>query len=143
MYQFFIPSFSFTIDLSMGFSRQEYWSGFPSPGDLPDLGTEPRFPALQADSLPSEPPGKPLIVQGERVFQLQLPQNPGKQEFETPVYLYCFLTISLFHAAFNPAMVACPGGSLYFFPLLFQKFLKQNFYHTHTHTKLILQSTND
>ena len=47
--------------LSMGFSRQEYWSGlpFPSPGDLPDPGTEPGSPALQADSLPSEPPGKP------------------------------------------------------------------------------------
>ena len=44
----------------MGFSRQEYWSGllFPSPGDLPDPGTEPRSPALQADSLPSEPLGK-------------------------------------------------------------------------------------
>ena len=42
------------------FSRQEYWSGlpFPSPGDLPDPGIEPRFPAVQADSLPSEPPGK-------------------------------------------------------------------------------------
>ena len=47
--------------LSMGFSRQEYWSGlsFPSPGDLPDPGTEPGSLALQADSLPSEPPGKP------------------------------------------------------------------------------------
>ena len=47
--------------LSMGFSRQEYWSGlpFPSPGDLPNPGIEPRFPALQADSLPSEPPGSP------------------------------------------------------------------------------------
>ena len=47
--------------LSMGFSRQEYWSGlpFPSPGDLPNLGREPRSLALQADSLPSEPPGKP------------------------------------------------------------------------------------
>ena len=46
---------------SMEFSRQEYWSGFPfpSPGDLPDLGIEPRSPALQADALPSEPPGKP------------------------------------------------------------------------------------
>ena len=45
---------------SMGFSRQEYWSGlpFPSPGDLPDPGIEPRSPALQADALPSEPPGK-------------------------------------------------------------------------------------
>ena len=43
----------------MGFSRQKYWSGlpFPSPGDLPDPGIEPRFPALQADSLPSELPG--------------------------------------------------------------------------------------
>ena len=47
----------------MGFSRQEYWSGlpFPSPGDLPDPGIKPRSPALQADSLPSEPPGKPMI----------------------------------------------------------------------------------
>ena len=47
--------------LSMGFSRQEYWSGlpFPPPGDLPDPGIEPRSPTLQADALPSEPPGKP------------------------------------------------------------------------------------
>ena len=48
--------------LSMGFSRQEYWSGlpFPSPGDLPDPGIEPRSPALQADALTSEPSGKPI-----------------------------------------------------------------------------------
>ena len=47
--------------LSMGFSRQEYWSGlpFPSPGDLPNPGIDPRSPALGADVLPSEPPGKP------------------------------------------------------------------------------------
>ena len=46
--------------LSMGFSRQEYWSGlpFPSPGDLPDPGIQPRSPALQADSLPTELWGK-------------------------------------------------------------------------------------
>ena len=50
--------------LSMGFSRQEYWSGlpFPPPGDLPNPGIEPRSPALQADSLPSEPPGKPIFM---------------------------------------------------------------------------------
>ena len=50
--------------LSMRFSRQEYWSGlsFPSPGDLPDPGIEPGSPALQADSLLSEPPGKPKLV---------------------------------------------------------------------------------
>ena len=46
--------------LSMGFPKQEYWSGlpFPSPGDLRDPGIEPRSLALQADSLPSEPPRK-------------------------------------------------------------------------------------
>ena len=46
----------------MEFSRQEYWSGLPfsSPGDLPNPGIEPRFPALQADFLPRELPGKPL-----------------------------------------------------------------------------------
>ena len=48
--------------LSMEFSRQEYWSWlpFPSPGDLPDPGIEPGSPALKADSLPTEPPGKTL-----------------------------------------------------------------------------------
>ena len=48
--------------MDMGFFREEYWSGlpFPSPGDLLDLGIEPRSPALQANSLPSEPPGKVL-----------------------------------------------------------------------------------
>ena len=43
--------------LSIGFSRQEYWSGlFPSPGDLPNPGIKARSPALQADSLPTERP---------------------------------------------------------------------------------------
>ena len=46
---------------SMGFSRQEYWSGlpFPSPGDPPDPGIKPRSPTLEADALTSEPTGKP------------------------------------------------------------------------------------
>ena len=54
----------YQASLSMGFSRQEYWSAlpFPSPGDLPDTGIEPGSPTLQADTLPSEPPGKPLIL---------------------------------------------------------------------------------
>ena len=51
--------------LSMGFSREEHWSGLPlsSPGDLPDPGIEPRSPALQADSLLTELCGKPQILQ--------------------------------------------------------------------------------
>ena len=49
----------------MEFSRQEYWGGlpFPSPGDLPYTGIEPRTPALQADSLLSEPPMKPSLYE--------------------------------------------------------------------------------
>ena len=52
--------------LCMGFSRQEYWSGlpFPSPGDLPDPGIEAESPALQVDSSPTEPPGKPWFLPG-------------------------------------------------------------------------------
>ena len=62
--------------LSMGFSRQEYWSGlsFPSPGDLPDRGTESWCLALQVDSLSSEPPGKPLRIAllQEQICQLKM-----------------------------------------------------------------------
>ena len=49
---------------SMGFSRQEYWSGlpFPSPGNLPTSGIELGSPTFQADSLPSEPPGNVSII---------------------------------------------------------------------------------
>ena len=51
------------VPLSMGVSRQEYWSGlpFPSPGDFPDAVIKLRSPALQVDFLPTEPPGKPYI----------------------------------------------------------------------------------
>ena len=52
-----------TCPPSMGFSRQEYRSGlpFPFPGDLPKPGIEPWSPTLQADALPSEPPGEPVF----------------------------------------------------------------------------------
>ena len=55
---------AYQAPLSMGFSRQEYWSGVPfrSPGDLPDPGIELGSPALQADTLPSEPPGKSYVI---------------------------------------------------------------------------------
>ena len=55
------------------FSRPENWSGqlFPSPGDLPNLGIEPRSPILQSDSLPAEPPGKPKSARVGSLFLLQ------------------------------------------------------------------------
>ena len=77
--------------LSMRFSGQEYWNGlpFPSPGDLPDPGIEPGSPALQADSLPSKPPGKSpklywltrklcflVVMKGNRKFTLPTPAHP-------------------------------------------------------------------
>ena len=60
--------------LLMGFSRQEYWSGlpFPSPGDLPNLGMEPRSPTLQADALASKPPRKPSVVGLYKCYIYQL-----------------------------------------------------------------------
>ena len=60
--------------VSTGFSRQEYWSGlsFPCPGDLPDPGIEPWSPALQADSLPTEPRGNPI-----KLTTLQLKKKKG------------------------------------------------------------------
>ena len=71
----------------MGFSRQEYWSGlpFPSPGDLPDPGIEPRSPALKADALTSEPPGKPKIKHGTTDwFQI------GKGVYQDCILTPCF-----------------------------------------------------
>ena len=65
-----IDSIVHQVPLSTEFSRQGYGSGlpFPSPGNLPDLGIEPRSPALEADSLPTEPPGKPELKQPKKFF---------------------------------------------------------------------------
>ena len=70
---------------SMVFSRQEYWSGLPlpSPGDLPDPGIEPGSPALEADALTSEPPGK--IKREAKVCQL-CPTLCNPMKFFRPEY---------------------------------------------------------
>ena len=77
---------------SMGFSRQEYWSGvlFPSPGDLPDPGIKPRSPTLEADALTSEPQGKHNYHNGKQS------QNSTLAEVLWPKYfgrrlLWCLL----------------------------------------------------
>ena len=85
----------------VGFSRQEYWRGlpFPSPGDLPDPGIEPGSPTLQADTLPSEPPGKsslsPVI---HKKFQNKLYQchsNSNINFVKPTIPLPCFLSLTL------------------------------------------------
>ena len=67
------PTLCDPVDCSLpgsSISRQEYWSGllFPCPGDLPNPGIEPRSPALEADALTSEPPGKPWLTLYKLIF---------------------------------------------------------------------------
>ena len=75
--------------LSMEFSRQENWSGlpFPSPGDLPDPGMEPRSPALQADYLPFELPGiymLQLLLLLSHFSHVQLCVTPQTEAHQAP-----------------------------------------------------------
>ena len=72
----------------MEFSRPEYWSGqpFPSPGDLPNPGIETRSPALQAESLPAEPQGKP---KNTGVGSLSLLQGIFPTQEKNQGLLYC------------------------------------------------------
>ena len=76
--------------LSMGFSRQEYWSGLPClpPGDLPNPGTKPRSSTLQADSLPSEPPGKPYLQYIQLLLLNYQEGNSETQELKLAVGLH-------------------------------------------------------
>ena len=68
----------------MGFSRQEYWSGlpFPSSEDIPDPGIEPELSELQEDSLPSQPPGKPIqLLSHVHLFMPRFPMLHYFPEF--------------------------------------------------------------
>ena len=116
---------------SMGFSRQEYWSGlpFPSPGALPDPGIEPRSPIMQADALTSEPPGKPKntgvdslsLLQGNFptqesnwdflhcrwiLYQLSYPGNPERLctalQWRPLIYIRTKAAIRFFDPWYNP-----------------------------------------
>ena len=81
--------------LSMEFSRQEYWSGspFPSPGDLPNPGTELRSPALQADSLPSEPPSSTFFF----FFSSGLTKGQTSLSFTSPIVCSNSCPLSWWH----------------------------------------------
>ena len=77
----------------MGFSRQEYWSGlpFPSPGDVPNPGVESKSPTLQADTLPSEPPGKPPKGRGRAHSLSAAAGHPSSSALR----LWCFWFLGL------------------------------------------------
>ena len=95
--------------LSMGFSTQEYWSALPClpPGHLPHPWLEPRSLVLQSNSLPSEPPGKPLVfystckMRGSNAASLLCPFIIQKKKKKHTLFLYCFMIIcSLIWAIF-------------------------------------------
>ena len=92
---------------SMGFSRQEYWSGlpFPSPGDLPSPGIKPRSPALQADASTSEPPGKCTVNVPTK--QTEKPFCASKKDYQQAI-------MSLNKT--EPLLVAPQVGAQYFVP---------------------------
>ena len=110
---------------SMEFSGPEYWSGqsFPSPGDLPNPGMEPRSPTLEVDSSPAEPPGKP-VSDGARI-QIQtcnhleahscslycatfcpflFPPHPVNFWGLSVILLQCFFNLSLFFCFYHPTL---------------------------------------
>ena len=90
--------------LSIEFSRQEYWSGLPCspPGDLPNPGIKPRSPTLQADSLPSEPRGKPG-------WQLCCIKNESRWDFPGGLVA---------RTPGSQTVDICPGYNLSLFPML-------------------------
>ena len=111
---------AYQAPLSMGFSRQEYWSGlpFPSPGDLPDSGIEPRSPALQADALPSEPPGR---------LYLKL------SKLQTEPTLLCGSPSPLSHSSPTWGLRQTPGKHSYHLPLRYPPLHLVSGFHPQTH----------
>ena len=93
--------------LTMEFSKEEYWSGqpFPSPGNLPQLWIEPGSPALQADSLLSDPPGK--AAQGE--------SRVGKN-WETGIDIYTLLYMKWIT---NMDLLYCTGNFVQYFVMAY------------------------
>ena len=98
--------------LSVGFSRQEYWSelSFPSPGDLPNLGIQPGSPTLQADSLPSESPGQPQItcLQNQILSCLEV-LGQGWAWLGVKVKVKSFSRVRLFETPWTAAYQAPPS----------------------------------
>ena len=113
---------------STEFSRQEYWSGlpFPCPGDLPDPGIEPGSPALQADALPSESPGKLVSVLGLVLFllfsQCLLCSLLSHITVCHQIILYCFMYKNLRAVHFHSACHCCHAFSTYIMNLQILQF---------------------
>ena len=103
----------------MGFSRPECWSGlpFPSPGYLPNPGIEPRSPALQADSLLTEPPGKPVYEVGVNVYPHLVKQGCPMRGDSGPLSMPlsqppALLSSRLGVSRLSPSVLTAPPGGV-------------------------------
>ena len=116
--------------LSMGFSRQEYWSGlpFPSPGDLPDPGIEPRSPALQADALTSEPRGKPFHSFMKAPYNYCISIYFSFYFCWYLLYVFRYLHVSRIHASKCYIFLLDWPLSHYSMPFLFLQFLSKSLF---------------
>ena len=131
------PTIACQAPLSMGFSWQEYYCGLPftSPGDLPNPGIEPRSPALQANALSSEPPGKPVytLMPPRCIYPAQTP----------PLNACCSLSDVSTWTSNGHLMPASQVGCCLLFPVndcppfqLLRPLISISFYHT---TPLVFQ----
>ena len=105
--------------LSMGFPRQEYWSGlpFPSPGDLPNPGIKPWSPAWEADSLPSEPAGKPPPGMGKPLHPVSLINRFATwQRLDFSIFLVHTCPESLFSTPLKQESCTSTNLATLFFP---------------------------
>ena len=100
---------TYQAPLPMGFFRQDYWSGlpFPSPGDLPSPGIEPRSPALQADALTSEPLGKSFSLTD--VVKTSDPLMNSFPIFNTVIYLFSLSFFTITSVGFSERKAAAFG----------------------------------
>ena len=115
---------------SMEFSRQEYWSGlpFPSPGDLPNPGIKPGSPALWAEALSSEPPGKFAFNPSHLFHPFPIPPSPLAT---TVLCIWVFFSFVVFVHLFSRFHIQMKSHSIYFsladsYMLTKSAFLRQN-----------------
>ena len=110
---------AYQAPLSMEFSRQEYWNGlpFPSPGDLPDSGIESASmasPALQVDSLPTEPPGLTVIQSFSESFFLDFLKSVCCWTVIDGHFYCLFLRANILKTHFNKAIIIISSGTKFY-----------------------------
>ena len=128
--------------LSMGFPRQEYWNvlPFPSPGDLPDSGIKPGSPALQGDSLPSEPPGKQMVKNWPAMQETWV-QSLGWEHITFILYMYKIVSPILLNM--YQTLTLCLNFQIHlnFIHIVFQQ--ENDVYYSWKYTALFLKGPNN